>query len=135
MKNSVKQFAAGTFLALVLMFGFENVYGTEFKAGSEIIETSLQLENWMTDRTIWNTNPVYVADFVLETETEAAMELESWMTGDNMWNINKQFIAEAERALELEAWMTSNEMWNVQERATEQELTLETWMTDNKIWQ
>jgi hypothetical protein len=136
MKNTVRNIAAGTFLTLALLVGFEKAKGTELRAsGLDITETSLQLENWMTDENYWNAKTALNAGFILETEKETALELESWMTGENMWNLNMAFVIEAESTLELETWMTSKETWNVQEKATEGSLTLENWMTDNKIWQ
>ena len=57
MKTIVKQLATGTFLTFLLLVGNVNAEGTETNTlNSEIIETSLQVENWMTDETIWNTN-------------------------------------------------------------------------------
>ncbi len=47
MKTIAKQIAAGTFIALLLMVG--NVKATETKATTE---TTLQLEEWMTDEII-----------------------------------------------------------------------------------
>lgn len=107
MKNSVKQLAAGTFITLLLLAGNVSADGTEIKAwGHEIIETSLQLEDWMTNESYWNANTFYTADFALETETD----------------------------LELESWMTSEKLWNNQETVVEEELTLENWMTDTEVW-
>ena len=57
MKTTVKQIASVTFIALILLVGNVKAEGTEAKAsGQESIETTLQLEKWMTDETIWNTN-------------------------------------------------------------------------------
>ena len=108
MKNTVKQIAAGTFIALLLIGGNVKSEGTEVKTlGLEtVVETSLQLESWMTKETVWNSNSVYMTDFDLEAETH----------------------------LELESWMTSENIWNVKETEVEAELTLENWMVDNKVW-
>lgn len=135
MKNIVKQIAAGTFLTMVLIFGFENANGTELKAPvNNNLETSLQLENWMINENTWNTNNTFIAGDMLETETETELKLESWMTGDSMWEVATWFVTEAEKTIELETWMTSDYTWHVHEKATEETLTLETWMTDNKDW-
>jgi len=136
MKNTVKKIAAGALLTLALTFGFENATGTELRASSlEIVETSLQLENWMTNENFWDINTGFGSEFILETEAETALQLESWMTGDSMWEVANWFVTEAENTMELETWMTSDYTWYVQEKATEETLTLENWMTDNKIWQ
>ena len=133
MKTYFKQITAGTFIALLLLAGIVSAHGTEIKAsGHEIIETSLQLENWMTDEIIWNTNRAYTVDLALETET--ALEVESWMIRGDTWNFNNQFVTEAETELEIENWMTSENMWEVQETAIEEELTLENWMVDDEVW-
>ena len=132
MKTTVKQIAAGTFIALLLMVG--NVYATETKASShEAIETTLQLENWMTNESIWNTNSINIAEFVQETET--SMELENWMTNAETWNLNNSFVNEAESGLELENWMTNDATWNKVYNDTETELTVEDWMINSNIWE
>ena len=133
MKTTVKQLAAGTFIALLLLVGNVNAEGTEAKASShETIETTLQLEKWMTDEFIWNTNSVNIAEFVQETET--CLELESWMTKQESWSLSNSFVEEAEPAMELENWMTSETAWNVNSLSQDPELTVEYWMVDNKIW-
>ena len=111
MKTTMKQLAAGTFIALILLVGNVKAEGTEIKASShESIETTLQLENWMTNETIWNTNAINNSEFVQETETN--LEIENWMTNDKVWNLNNSFVEETETGLELESWMTNDEAWN-----------------------
>ena len=108
MKNTVKQLAAGTFIALLLLAGNVAANGTEVKASShEIIETSLELENWMTDQNLWSTNSLYTADFALP-ETEATLDLESWMTSEEVWEVQETIV---EEELEVESWMTNPEVW------------------------
>jgi len=107
MKTLVKQLAAATFLAFLLLVGNVKAEGTETNALSrEIIETPLQLENWMTDETIWNTNTVNMAEF--DQETEATLELEDWMIDDTTWNVNE---TEKEPELTVEPWMTDKNFW------------------------
>lgn len=133
MKTTLKQLAAGTFLAIILLTGNANVNGSEIKAsGHESIENSLQLENWMTDEHYWNTNTINSADYVLESET--GLELESWMTNTNTWSLVNQFAPETEAAMEVEGWMTSEELWNEHQSVVEEELEVEDWMTDPKVW-
>ena len=132
MKTTVKQIAAATFIALILLAG--NVKATDTKVSSqEAIETTLQLENWMTNESIWNTNSINHAEFVRETET--SMELENWMTNAETWNPNNSFVNEAESGLELEDWMTNDETWNTVNNDNETELTLENWMVNNNAWE
>ena len=61
MKTTVKQIASLAFIALILFVGNVKADGTEIKATSlKTIETSLELENWMTNETVWNTNSLNV---------------------------------------------------------------------------
>jgi len=136
MKTTVKNLVAGTFLILIMMVGYINAEGTELKAlGAEAIETSIQLENWMTDERIWKTNPFLMVEFAIEAETDADAEIESWMTSPDAWNFNHQFITVSETELELENWMTSEDAWNLNDIVIEKELTLENWMVDEKVWE
>jgi len=136
MKTTVKHLAAGTFLTMLLTLGIVNAKGTELKAlGAESIETSIQLENWMTDETIWKTNPYLTVEFAVGAETEAEVELESWMTSSETWELNNQIFTVSEIDLELENWMTSEDMWNLNQTAIEEELTLENWMVDDEMWE
>ena len=133
MKTTLKQLAAGTFIALLLLAGNVKAEGTEVKTTDlEMIETSLQLENWMTDETVWNANSVYMIDFAQESET--SLQLESWMTSENIWNSNYSFDTETEAGLELENWMTSEDIWKVEKTDVETGLKLESWMVDNEVW-
>jgi hypothetical protein len=133
MKTTMKQLAAGTFIALLLLVGNVKAEGTETKASSqESIETTLQLEKWMTDETIWNTNSFNISEFVQETET--SMELENWMTSTETWNFNNNFVEETEAGMELESWMTSEDTWNLSKINNETELTVENWMVDSNVW-
>lgn len=134
MKTSVKKLAAGTFFALLLLVGNINAKGTEIKSASTVInETSLQLENWMTDETIWNTNSAMFAEFVQETET--TLELKDWMTNAETWNLNHQFAVETESGLQLEDWMTNDITWTRNNVEKDAELTIEPWMINKNIWE
>ncbi len=111
MKTNMKQFTAGTFIALLLLVGNVNAEGTEAKAKAasrEIIETTLQVEKWMTDESIWNTK----STFIYETGpgTETSLELENWMTSAEIWNINSN-VEETETELTVENWMISENVW------------------------
>jgi len=132
MKTTMKQLAAGTFIALLLLVGNVKAEGTERIVSSiESIETALQLENWMTDEIIWN-NYFNSNEFV--QEIELSMELENWMTSENIWNLNNNFVEECESGMELESWMTSEETWKTKNINGEPELTIENWMVDRDIW-
>ena len=136
MKTRVKQLAAGTFLTMLLMFGIINVKGTELKALSlKTIETSIQLENWMTDETIWKTNSFLTVEFAMETELESESEIESWMTDLDAWDFNNEIVTVPDSQLESENQMTVENMLKLKETAIEKELTLENWMVDDKVWE
>ena len=133
MKTTMKQLAAGTFIALLLLVGNVNAEGTELKASShENTESALEVENWMTDEAFWNTNSMSMTEFTKETET--GMDLESWMINSATWNFDNNFIEDTEIAMEMENWMTSEETWNVNVVNNNSELTIENWMIDNKVW-
>lgn len=133
MKTTVKQIASVTFIALLLLVGNVKANGTKIEAEAhKSAETSLQLESWMTDNSIWNTNSLNVIEFA--SEVDADLEVESWMTNAEAWNLNNNFVAEIEAGIELESWMTSEDTWNVEGTNVEEELTIENWMIDSNVW-
>ena len=133
MKTTLKQLTAGTFIALLIIAGNVKAEGTEIKAANIIdTESSLRLENWMTNETIWNANSISYVEAVQEMEDE--LELENWMTNAESWNRNNGLIEEAETEMGLENWMTNEKSWNTDHIVIEPELRLEAWMTDNNIW-
>jgi len=106
----MKHLAAGTFIALLLLVGNVKAEGTETKASSrESIESTLQLESWMTDESVWNENSFNIGEFARETESN--LELENWMTCNETWNLNSNFVEESEMGLEVENWMIDNNVW------------------------
>lgn len=133
MKNSVKQFAAGTLLILAVLFTSGNLNATEYPALSNETEGSLQLENWMTNHSFWTTNLNFAVEFAI-LDTEKPMEFENWMTNSNLWNNTLQFNLEMEESLELESWMTDDFKWTVNTIDADEKLGIESWMTDENIW-
>ena len=109
MKTTMKHLAAGTFVALLLLVGNVQAEGTETKAASQAIETSLQVEKWMTDETIWNTKSISFEE--IAQETESTLEVECWMTCDEIWDTTTN-IEEIEAELTVENWMTDENNWN-----------------------
>jgi hypothetical protein len=134
MKTTMKNLAAGAFIAFLLIVGNVKAEGTETKATSQAIETTLQLEKWMINEAIWNTRPSVNYGIIQETET--GLQLENWMTNASVWNSNNNFVKVDETELELENWMTNDKIWsnynNVEE--TETALSIENWMTNETIW-
>ena len=112
MKTTMKQLAAGTFLALLLMV--TNVYaeGKEAPNASsrEFVETTMELESWMIDDNIWNES----SSFANAEETEESLNLEYWMINDENWeNVESMSIeTETEIDLGLENWMTITMVFN-----------------------
>lgn len=73
----------------------------------EEIEETLDVEEWMTNETLFDAYSMY-----FEIETEEALELEDWMTkATNFSNSTFQIINETENELELEDWMISEKTW------------------------
>ena len=133
MKTTVKQLATGTFLALLLMLGNVKAEGTEIKnTTGKIIESSLQLEKWMTDPTIWNTNSEMNTELVQATEKKS--ELENWMTSEEFWNSNFRIGEETETALKLETWMINDAIWDANNLKNDPESTIEPWMIHENYW-
>jgi len=112
MKTTVKQLAAGTFLALLLVLGNTNVKGTEVNKLTPAIETKISIENWMIDESMWNKTSFMTFDIVQEAET--ALELEYWMTSETNWNLTESIIEESETELLVEDWMVSDNIWNME---------------------
>lgn len=136
MKTTIKQITTGAFIAILLMVG--NVKATELKAlsGESIeIETTLQMENWMVNDLVWNSNSLNIA--ILVQEAEPSMELENWMTSTESWNLNNGFVEETEMVLELEGWMTNDATWYTFKNDNDNEptLTVENWMVNDSIWE
>ena len=122
MKTTVKQLAAGTFLAILLMLGNINAKGTEAKSLTPIIEKTLNVENWMNDETIWDVKTFISYEIV--DETEAMLEVECWMNSEENWNLNNTIIDERETGLIVEDWMVSESIWNKeQQKSTSRDLT------------
>ncbi len=134
MKTTMKNLAAGAFIAFLLIVGNVKAEGTETKATSQAIETSLQLEDWMIKETIWNKKPS--ANYVFLQETENGLQLENWMTSASAWNSNNNIIEVAEPEMELKNWMTNDKIWNNYNNVEETEtvLSIENWMTNETIW-
>jgi hypothetical protein len=132
MKTTMKQLAAVTLVALLLLGGNGYAKGTQTKASSQETETSLQLEKWMTDESVWNSKSTFKIEIGQETET--GLSLENWMTTAEAWNLNNNFAEVAESIMELENWMTSEEIWNIEYKTGETELALENWMTNENVW-
>jgi len=134
MKTTVKQLAAGTFLALLLLVGNVRAEGTEAVTSVKAVESTLHLEKWMTNENLWNINSVSLTE--IAQETEAILELEDWMISPEGWNINNNIVEDTEAGMELENWMINNETWNTVDinEETETKLTVENWMTSENIW-
>lgn len=134
MKTTLKQLAEGTFIVLLLIVGNVKAEGTEKIAATRAVETSLQLEKWMINETIWN--PKTSVSYEYAQETEAALQFENWMTSDEVWNMSNSYAEETEIELNTENWMTSEKIWNRNNNfeETETEMKVETWMKNETVW-
>ena len=107
MKTIVKQLTVATLIAFLVTIGNVKTKATETKAsGIENNETPLQLEKWMVDETIWNTNSANTEEFA--QETEAKLELEDWMINETIWYVDN---TEKEAGLTVEPWMLDESVW------------------------
>ncbi len=126
MQIKIKHIAAGTFIALLLIGVNVKAEGTEVIASN--FESTLQIENWMIDETVWNTNSIFIE------ETETDLELEHWMTKTESWNFNISLVEEAETALEIEDWMICDKICHKNTTNDEPELNVECWMMNDNLW-
>ncbi len=113
MKTTMKQIAAGTILGLLLTVGNVHAEGKEVKASASCLENNepaMQLENWMIDDSVWNTESSYK----FETENEETLKLENWMISDANWENTRDVKVNTEKDndLKLESWMTNPVVWN-----------------------
>ena len=133
MKTKMKNLATVTLVALLLVAVNVKAEG-KVKANlkQEIVETELEMESWMTDETIWDTNSAYLSN--LFEENEETMEIENWMMDSNSWTIGFNITEEIEPELELEDWMLEIHVPHRKFIESEPVLTLEDWMTDKNIW-
>ncbi len=134
MKTTLKQLAAGTIIAILLMAGNVQAEGTETKTTSQAVETTLQLEKWMTSENLINTNLSLITETEQESETE--LEIEGWMTSPDSWILNNSIVEEKESEMVLENWMVKSENMNTLNitKDIETELKVENWMTSENIW-
>lgn len=133
MKTTMKQLAAGTIIAILLMVGNVQAEGTESKLSSQAIETSLHLEKWMTNENLMSGNSFYMS--ALANETEQALQLESWMTNAESLINSTMFSEATETGLQLENWMKNSGTWNTINitEELETEMKVENWMTSENI--
>lgn len=99
-------------LAMIFTVATAKAEGYQYKAsGHETIEeASLEMESWMTDASVWNTNSFYFE------EAESTLELENWMTDEDVWSQQDTAVnveEESDESLALESWMTDNQVWNL----------------------
>ena len=133
MKTTMKQLATVTVLAFLLITGNANAHGKALKhACFYESEATLQLESWMTDETIWDSNTTTIPQFTVETEFEN--KIENWMINTEIWNFNSAFTEVTEAGLAIENWMTDHNIWNFENAEIEPELALESWMINNETW-
>jgi len=111
MKTTFNKLSAVVIFAFILLAGNVKAEGNDVTASSleNVIETSLQMENWMTDPSLWSISTS--GAFVMESE--AGLEMENWMTNDSTWEVKHPVVSETETSLQLEDWMTNNKIWNI----------------------
>ena len=123
-------------IAVIFTIGTANATENVTKASGHenIVEASLNIENWMTNDAIWSTSDV--TNFV-EAEEES-LNLESWMTNSDVWSTSTDWAANTTEAnLELEDWMTNEIAWEVApivQPEVEGNLGLENWMINEQVW-
>lgn len=110
MKTKIKQVTAATLIVFSLMASGINASATKH-TGCRVVESTLEIEDWMTDETIWSTANIFAQ------ETDANLMVETWMTNSETWNVINNITTEKETSLEIETWMTDAENWEVDNSA------------------
>jgi len=135
MKTTMKQFTASAFLTLLMLVGNVNAEGTQAKASSRENnnESSLQVEKWMIDNTIWNAEEKSFSN--ISNDNFDSLQVEDWMTETNVREANNFVSEPAEQELKLENWMTDNSTFNgLYSVEQESPLATEMWMTTGQPW-
>ncbi|MCK3686371.1 hypothetical protein [Maribellus sp. YY47] len=111
MKTRFNHFIAMTIFAVTIFAGNVNASDNRAKASSHdaTVETSLAIENWMTDESVWNVQ----AKTIAAPEAETELQLESWMTDEKAWKVSSTNSVEKEGQLTLENWMIDNSYWKI----------------------
>jgi hypothetical protein len=112
MKTTIKQLAALTIFSIIFLTGNVSAKGNKAITASSLettVETTLEMENWMVDEAIWNTNVTEI----MVAETDSELELEGWMTDASNWKVAPQVVMETEAGLELENWMVCDDNWRI----------------------
>ncbi len=103
MKTRISQILFTALVAFFLIGGNVNAKGTELEIASSYEnteETSLILEDWMTEDNFWI---VSESEF---TDNESELILEEWMIENSLWSDKYlQVEEETDSKLELENWM------------------------------
>lgn len=110
MKATINKLAAAVIFAFILLAGNVRAEGNDAIASSleNTIEATLQLENWMTDETVWN-----VTETSITMEAEEGLEMENWMISDSTWEVKTTQNVEKDADLQLEEWMINKKVWNI----------------------
>ena len=112
MKTTLKQLAALIIFAILFLAGNVNAEGHKSITASSLettVETTLEMESWMTDEAVWNTA---TTEIVFE-ETDSKLEIQSWMTDAVKWEVAPKLVMETETGLELENWMVDENNWKI----------------------
>lgn len=112
MKTQFKQLAAMAIFAIIFLAGNVHAKGNKAIIASGLetaVETTLEMENWMTDATIWNTTSIVG----VEIEAESGLEMENWMTDKETWEVSPNLVQDTDSELELEQWMFNEKNWKI----------------------
>lgn len=111
MKTRIIHLPALAIFALIIFAGNVNANENKAKASSHeaIVETSLTIENWMTDANVWTINSALNS----LNEADAELEMESWMTDEKTWKVAHSELVENEGQLSLENWMINSSYWKI----------------------
>ena len=99
-------------ILLAAFFFAANVNATETERKAlihESIEAELEIEDWMTNESVWNMEQSTA--IAITEELESGLEIENWMVNEEFWEIDI-LTNEKEKELFVECWMISENLWN-----------------------
>jgi hypothetical protein len=91
-------------------------------ANTEMTDSALPVEAWMSSDNYWRVN-----------EQDEALEVEEWMSDENYWGV-KEEANFSDGPLTVENWMSSDAYWTGDHQEKDDQLAIESWMTSNEYW-
>lgn len=89
---------------------------------TEIADSELKVEDWMSNDNYWRLN-----------EQDEQLNVEDWMSNESYWGVNEE-ASLSDSPLTVENWMSSDAYWAGNQVETDDNLAIENWMASNEYW-